>query len=77
MIAPGRNRPFAPVLTDRTEGDESSAEMGDNDPVRTSVFGGAKEARGAAASPFRAPVAPPPSVVLRFFFHPDLATDGT
>ena len=78
----GRDRPrpeppFAPVLTARTEGDESSAEMGDNDPVRTSVFGGAKEARGAAASPFRAPAAPPPSVVLRFFFHPDLATDGT
>jgi hypothetical protein len=77
VIAPGRNPPFAPVLTARTEGDESSAETGDNGPVQTSVSGSTKEARGAdAAQPFLAPAALHPAVVLRFRFHPDFATEG-
>ena len=77
MIAPGRNPPFAPVLTARTEGDESSGETGDNGPVQTLVSDGEKGARGAeAAQPFLAPAALHPAVVLRFRFHPDFATEG-
>jgi hypothetical protein len=77
VIGPSRNHPFAPILTVPTEEGESSAEKGDNARVRTLVFGGAKEARGAAASPSPPPPDLSPSVVLRFCFHPDIATDGT
>jgi hypothetical protein len=69
--------PFARVLTVRTEGDESSGETGDNARVRTLVFGGAKEARGAAASLLPSPAVLPPAVVLRFCALPDFATEGT
>jgi hypothetical protein len=69
--------PFARALTIPTEGDESSSKTRDNGRVQASVFGGAKEARGAAASPLPSPAALSPAVVLRFSFHPDFATEST
>jgi hypothetical protein len=77
VIAPGWNCPFAPILTVPTEKDESSSKTRDNGRVQGSVFGGAKEARGAAASPLPSPAVLCPSVVLRFCFYPDFAMEGT
>jgi hypothetical protein len=68
---------FAEALTVRSGEGEKTAETGDNARVRTPISGGAKESRGAEASPLPSPAASSPSVVLRLRVLPYFATESS
>jgi hypothetical protein len=76
-IAPGRNPRLPRSSRSALKVMNLSPRRGIMARVRTFVFGGTKGAREAAASPLPSPAVLSPSVVLRFRFLPDFATEGT